>query len=150
MRRTPFPGNRNGCWDNLVRADAYMMSRQGRPDLTILFPFLLPPNSSIYDKAGFLATIQSGLQTVAKLSLTEAAFAAQKLLVGPSSPTKIPNLFLAGDWVKTPIWTRPGRTPRAARCTNCTSATRWACRTSSTSSTRAGPSRVTGAPPAPR
>ncbi|MER6809287.1 FAD-dependent oxidoreductase [Spirillospora sp. NPDC000708] len=81
MRRTPFPGNRNGCWDNLVRADAYMMSRQGRPDLTIPFPFPLPPDSSIYDKASFLATIQSGLQTVAKLSLTEAAFAAQKLLV---------------------------------------------------------------------
>ncbi|WP_203597082.1 FAD-dependent oxidoreductase [Actinomadura bangladeshensis] len=81
MRRTPFPGNAKGAWDNLVRADAYMMSRQGRPDLTIPFPFPLPPHSSIYDVNSFLATITSGLQTVAKLSLTEAAFAAQKLLV---------------------------------------------------------------------
>lgn len=81
MRRTPFPGNSKGTWDNLVRADAYMMSRQGRPDLTIPFPFPLPPHSSIYDVNSFLATITSGLQTVARLSVTEAAFAAQKLLV---------------------------------------------------------------------
>ncbi|MFB4306548.1 FAD-dependent oxidoreductase [Actinomadura sp. GTD37] len=81
MRRTPFPGNAKGTWDNLVRADAYMMSRQGRPDLTIPFPFPLPPSSRIYDVNSFLATITSGLQTVAKLSVTEAAFAAQKLLV---------------------------------------------------------------------
>lgn len=81
MRRTPFRGNAKGAWDNLVRADAYMMSRQGRPDLTIPFPFPLPPESRIYDTNSFLATITSGLQTIAKLSLTEAAFAAQKLLV---------------------------------------------------------------------
>ncbi|WP_030169820.1 hydroxysqualene dehydroxylase [Spirillospora albida] len=81
MRRTPFPGNANGCWDNLVRATAYMMSRQGRPDLTLPFPFPLPPRPSIYDAASFLATIKSGLITLLNLPLNEAAFAAQKLLV---------------------------------------------------------------------
>ncbi|MGP4022334.1 hydroxysqualene dehydroxylase [Actinomadura sp. 3N407] len=81
MRRTPFPGNGKGTWDNLVRADAYMMSREGRPDLTVPFPFPLPPESRIWDPDSFLATIKSGLQTVARLSVTEAAFAAQKLLV---------------------------------------------------------------------
>lgn len=81
MRRTPFPGNSKGTWDNLVRADAYMMSREGRPDLTFPFPFPLPPETSIWDVNSFLATIRSGLQTVAELSVPEAAFAAQKLLV---------------------------------------------------------------------
>ncbi|MWK39413.1 FAD-dependent oxidoreductase [Actinomadura sp. J1-007] len=82
MRRTPFPGNADGCWGNLTRATAYMMARAGgREDLTAPFPFPLPPDPRIYDLASFSATIVAGLQTVGRLSLGEATFAAQKLLV---------------------------------------------------------------------
>ncbi|MEU5878626.1 FAD-dependent oxidoreductase [Spirillospora sp. NPDC047279] len=82
MRRIPFPGNGNGCWGNLTRATAYMMSRAGgRADLTAPFPFPLPPNPSIWDRSSFLATIIAGLQTIARLTPLEAAFAAEKLLV---------------------------------------------------------------------
>lgn len=98
MRRTPFPGNSDGCWGNLTRATSYMMSRssetsgaerhdQGgggrrvgkRADLTAPFPIPLPPNPRIYDVNSLIATIVSGLQTVLRLPATEAAFFAQKL-----------------------------------------------------------------------
>lgn len=85
MRRTPYPGNVNGCWDNLTRATSYLMSRAGRPDLTTPFPFPLPPNPRIYSLDSFVATVISGLQTVARLSLDEAAFFAQKMAVYVSS-----------------------------------------------------------------
>ncbi|GII05117.1 hydroxysqualene dehydroxylase [Planobispora takensis] len=81
MRRTPFPGNAGGCWDNLTRATSYMMSRQGRPDLTAPFPFPLPPNPRIYSPATLLSTITSGLQTLGRLSAVEIAFFAQKIVV---------------------------------------------------------------------
>ncbi|MGI8333935.1 hydroxysqualene dehydroxylase [Actinomadura scrupuli] len=86
MRRTPFPGNANGCWDNLTRATAYLMSRSGgRADLTAPFPFPLPPQPSIYSLATLKATIVSGLQTLFRLPLTEAAFFAEKVAVYFSS-----------------------------------------------------------------
>lgn len=86
MRRTPFPGNANGCWGNLTRATSYMMSRSGgRADLTAPFPIPLPPNPRIYDVNSLIATIQAGIETLLRLPLTEAAFFAQKLAVYATS-----------------------------------------------------------------
>lgn len=85
MRRTPYPGNADGCWGNLTRATSYLMARQGRPDLTAPFPFPLPPNPRIYDLASLVSTVISGLQTLFKLSFSEAEFFAQKIGVYATS-----------------------------------------------------------------
>ncbi|RJL34579.1 FAD-dependent oxidoreductase [Bailinhaonella thermotolerans] len=81
MRRTPYPGNEQGCWGNLTRATSYLMSRRGRPDLTAPFPFPLPPDPPIYTPGTLVNTITSGVQTLLRLPLHEAAFFAQKVLV---------------------------------------------------------------------
>ncbi|WP_156722103.1 hydroxysqualene dehydroxylase [Streptomyces apocyni] len=39
MRRTPFPGNANGVWDNLVAPKEMMMARTGYEDLRIPLPW---------------------------------------------------------------------------------------------------------------
>lgn len=85
MRRTPFPGNADGAWGNLTRATSYLMSRQGRPDLTAPFPIPLPPNPKIYSPQSLIDTIESGLQTVFRLPLAEAAFFAEKIGVYATS-----------------------------------------------------------------
>ncbi|MEU4223147.1 FAD-dependent oxidoreductase [Nonomuraea sp. NPDC026600] len=85
MRRIPFPGNAQGCWGNLTRATSYLLARQDRPDLTAPFPFPLPTNPSIYSLGSLISTLISGLQTVYKISLTEASFFAQKIAVYATS-----------------------------------------------------------------
>ncbi|WP_235174638.1 hydroxysqualene dehydroxylase [Tomitella biformata] len=79
MRRTPFPGNPNGCWDNLTRATTYLHSGAGRHDLTIPFPFPVPAIPSPITPQNFIDSVASVFETVFRLPPWEAVFAAQKL-----------------------------------------------------------------------
>lgn len=81
MRRTPYPGNTRGCWQNLTRATSYLGSRVDRPDLTVPFPFPLPPMPNPFTPKSFVDTVLSGLGTATAIPPHELAFAAEKLLV---------------------------------------------------------------------
>lgn len=81
MRRIPFPGNRNGVWNNLTRATSYLHSGLGRADLTIPLPFPLPTIPNPITPKSFIESVTTVLQTLFRLPLWEAAYAAQKLAV---------------------------------------------------------------------
>jgi uncharacterized protein with NAD-binding domain and iron-sulfur cluster len=81
MRRIPFPGNRNGTWDNLTRATSYLHSGMSRSDLTIPLPFPLPPLPNPITPKAFIESLTTVFQTLLRLPLTDAAYAAQKLAV---------------------------------------------------------------------
>lgn len=86
MRRTPYPGNANGCWDNLVRATTYLGSRSGgRADLTLPFLFPLPPHPAPFTPTSMMQTIAAGLETGMRLPPDEAAYFARKLVVYQTS-----------------------------------------------------------------
>lgn len=85
MRRTPYPGNANGCWDNLTRATTYLGSRSGGADLTLPFPFPFPPSPSPYTPASFTESVVSGLTTASRIPPWEAGFFAQKATVYATS-----------------------------------------------------------------
>ncbi|MBO0679172.1 FAD-dependent oxidoreductase [Mycolicibacterium sp. S2-37] len=81
MRRIPFPGNANGTWDNLTRATSYLHSGMSRSDLTIPLPFPLPPLPNPITPKAFIESLTTVFQTLLRLPLTDAAYAAQKLAV---------------------------------------------------------------------
>jgi uncharacterized protein with NAD-binding domain and iron-sulfur cluster len=82
LRRIPFGGNSNGCWDNLTRATSYLGARAGgRADLTIPFPEPFPPQPNPYTPESFAATLQSMFETGYRLPPNEVAFFVQKALV---------------------------------------------------------------------
>ncbi|MGH3646611.1 MAG: hydroxysqualene dehydroxylase, partial [Micromonosporaceae bacterium] len=82
MRRTPYPGNANGTWDNLVRATTYLGARSGgRADLTLPFLFPLPPRPAPYTPDSLMQTIAAGLESGMRLPPDEAAYFARKLVV---------------------------------------------------------------------
>ncbi|MGH3735639.1 MAG: hydroxysqualene dehydroxylase [Micromonosporaceae bacterium] len=97
MRRTPFPGNANGTWDNLTRATTYLGARSGgRADLTLPFLFPMPPRPAPYTPESFLATLTAALETGMRLPPDEAAFFARKLLVYATSS----DARRLGQWEK--------------------------------------------------
>ncbi|MBH5333630.1 FAD-dependent oxidoreductase [Streptomyces pactum] len=81
LSRIPFPGNRNGCKDNLVDATEELVVRTGgRPDLRFPFRTLDAPPVVITPEA--LLDILTGLlDTAARLPATEVAYFAERLLV---------------------------------------------------------------------
>jgi uncharacterized protein with NAD-binding domain and iron-sulfur cluster len=81
MRRIPFPGNSKGTWQNLTRATAYLHSGLGRADLTIPLPFPLPTIPNPITPKAFIESVTTVFQTLFRLPLYEAAYAAQKLAV---------------------------------------------------------------------
>lgn len=82
MRRIPFPGNRRGTWDNLVRATAFRASRSGgHADLTIPLPFPPSPIPVPYTPKSFVDTTAAALTEAFRLPAHEAAYFARKMLV---------------------------------------------------------------------
>jgi uncharacterized protein with NAD-binding domain and iron-sulfur cluster len=81
MRRIPFPGNSRGAWENLTRATAYLHSGLNRADLTIPLPFPLPTLPNPITPKAFIQSVTAVFQTLFRLPLWEAAYAAQKLAV---------------------------------------------------------------------
>lgn len=81
MRRIPFAGNSHGVWQNLTRATAYLHSGLGRADLTIPLPFPLPALPNPITPKAFIESLTAVFQTLLRLPLHEAAYAAQKLAV---------------------------------------------------------------------
>lgn len=81
MRRIPFAGNPNGVWNNLTRATAYLHSGLGRADLTIPLPFPLPTIPNPITPKDLIESLTTVFQTLLRLPLWQAAYAAQKLAV---------------------------------------------------------------------
>ncbi|MEU5987437.1 FAD-dependent oxidoreductase [Spirillospora sp. NPDC047418] len=81
MRRIPFAGNEQGAWGNLTRASTYLGARQGRPDVTVPFPFPWPiPDGTppFLTPESLIATVISGLQSLGMIPLPEIAHFARK------------------------------------------------------------------------
>lgn len=81
MRRIPFPGNSRGTWQNLTRATSYLHSGLNRADLTVPLPFPLPTLPNPITPKAFIESVTTVFQTLYRLPLWEAAYAAQKLAV---------------------------------------------------------------------
>ncbi len=85
MRRTPFPGNANGTLDNLVRLNAEMIVGTNRKNLTIPLPFPLPFSQPPMTPQAFVDSVAAVFETLFRLPLHEAIFAAERLAVYVSS-----------------------------------------------------------------
>lgn len=81
MRRIPFPGNSNGTWENLTRATSYLHSGMGRSDLTVPLPFPLPTVPNPITPKAFIESVTTVFETLYRLPVWEALYAAQKLAV---------------------------------------------------------------------
>ncbi|MEU6564568.1 hydroxysqualene dehydroxylase [Nocardia nova] len=81
LRRTPFPGNKNGVWDNLVRLEAAMIAGVNRHNLTIPLPFPLPTPQLPMTLKAFIDSAAAVLETLWRLPAWEALFAAERLAV---------------------------------------------------------------------
>ncbi|MFI0259300.1 FAD-dependent oxidoreductase [Streptomyces sp. NPDC017056] len=81
LRRIPFPGNANGCHDNLVASTEVMLARTGgREDIRIPFSALGTPPPVLTPDA-FLRMLTGLLETFTRLPLHEIAYFANRLLV---------------------------------------------------------------------
>lgn len=81
LRRIPFPGNANGCHDNLVASTEVMLARTGgREDIRIPFSALGTPPPVLTPDA-FLRMLTGLLETFTSLPLHEVAYFANRLLV---------------------------------------------------------------------
>lgn len=88
LRRIPVPGNAHGVWDNLVRLNAAMIAGMDRRNLTIPLPFPLPFSQFPMTPQGFIDSVASVFETLFRLPLHEAVFAAERLAVYVSSSTE--------------------------------------------------------------
>ncbi len=88
LRRIPFPGNVNGVWDNLVRLNAAMIAGMDRRNLTVPLPFPLPFSQFPMTPKGFIDSVASVFESLFRLPLHEAVFAAERLAVYVSSSTE--------------------------------------------------------------
>lgn len=80
MRRIPFPGNRNGIWDNLVGATATTFARNGgREDLA------LRPGPEALTVDGLQRAIIAGFEQITHLPPHELAFFARQVAIYASS-----------------------------------------------------------------
>lgn len=81
LSRIPFPGNRNGCKDNLVDATEELFARTGgRPELRFPFRTLDAPPAVITPQA-LLQILTGALDTALRLPVTEVVYFAERLLV---------------------------------------------------------------------
>ncbi|MEU5048792.1 FAD-dependent oxidoreductase [Streptomyces sp. NPDC021096] len=81
LRRIPFPGNANGCHDNLVASSEVMLARTGgREDIRIPFASIgkAPP---VLTPDAFLRMLTAFFETFARLPAHEIAYFAGRLLV---------------------------------------------------------------------
>ncbi|MEV6767675.1 FAD-dependent oxidoreductase [Nocardia sp. NPDC051030] len=85
LRRIPFPGNAHGVWDNLTRLNAAMIAGMNRHNLTVPLPFPLPFSQFPMTPKGFIDSVASVFETLFRLPLYEAVFAAERLAVYVSS-----------------------------------------------------------------
>ncbi|WP_053923097.1 hydroxysqualene dehydroxylase [Streptomyces chattanoogensis] len=84
MRRIPFPGNRNGTWDNLISATSYLGSRaDGHPDTEISFQpsSALPPWAEFLTPDLAIAAIAHASTELAHVPPDEALHGARKCVV---------------------------------------------------------------------
>ncbi|MCP3803153.1 FAD-dependent oxidoreductase [Allokutzneria sp. A3M-2-11 16] len=97
MRRIPFPGNKNGTFDNLVPFSTLLLARSGgRED--ILAPTRL--DIPVLNPETLLRAARGFLETVLHLPAHEAAFFANRVLVYLTSC----NARRAGQWERTAWW----------------------------------------------
>ncbi|TVL93765.1 FAD-dependent oxidoreductase [Streptomyces sp. SAJ15] len=81
LSRIPFPGNRNGCKDNLVDVAEELFARSGgRPDLRLPFRSVEAPPSRLTPDA-LLQMLTGLLDTTLRLPASEVVYFAQRLLV---------------------------------------------------------------------
>jgi uncharacterized protein with NAD-binding domain and iron-sulfur cluster len=98
MRRTPFPGNDNGVWDNLVAAEDGIFARNdGRADSTA-FGFI--PHRSEFTPEGMRRIIVEELVNGRGIPPHEAEFFANRLVVFLTSSDE--RRF--GQWEHTSWW----------------------------------------------
>ncbi|MET8677395.1 FAD-dependent oxidoreductase [Streptomyces sp. NPDC004647] len=99
LRRIPFPGNPNGCHDNLVASTEVMLARTGREDIRL--PFATPGTPPGPLTPDDLVRIVKGLLiTACNLPAHEAAYFAGRVLVFFTSCDK----RRLDDWERTPWW----------------------------------------------
>jgi uncharacterized protein with NAD-binding domain and iron-sulfur cluster len=80
MRRTPFPGNENGVWDNLVAAtEGVFVRSNGRPD-ALIFGFGYHPNEAL-TLDGLRRILTEELIEGQAMPPHEAAYFTERLLV---------------------------------------------------------------------
>jgi uncharacterized protein with NAD-binding domain and iron-sulfur cluster len=85
LRRTPFPGNANGVFDNLVNTTELLFSRNsGRADLRLPLPTAGPPPGSPLDQLApdkLLTQLRALIESSLHLPPHEALVFARRLLV---------------------------------------------------------------------
>ncbi|GHG47285.1 hydroxysqualene dehydroxylase [Streptomyces griseocarneus] len=96
LRRIPFPGNPNGCHDNLVPSTEVMLARTGGlEDIRIPFASIGKPPPVLTPDV-FLRMLTAFFETFAKLPAHEIAYFAGRLLVW----------FTSGERRRTREWER--------------------------------------------
>ncbi|MEU1816269.1 FAD-dependent oxidoreductase [Streptomyces roseifaciens] len=99
MRRIPFPGNPNGCHDNIVASTEVMLARTGHEDIRLPFrtvgkpPPLLTPDALRRALAGFL-------DAFGNIPVHETVYFASRLLVWLTSC----DARRTGAWERVPWW----------------------------------------------
>ncbi|MFK8850272.1 FAD-dependent oxidoreductase [Streptomyces sp. Ac-502] len=100
LRRIPFPGNANGCHDNLVASTEVMFARTaGREDIRIPFSAVGTPPPVLTPDA-FLRMLTGLLDTATRLPAHEIAYFANRLLVFLTSCDR----RRLDVWEHTPWW----------------------------------------------
>lgn len=99
MRRIPFPGNRNGVWDNLVAPSEMSFARTGREDLRLPLPWPghQPPDLTLDDVRRALTAV---METVRGIPPHETAYFVNRVLVFLTSCDERRNEV----WEATPWW----------------------------------------------
>ncbi|MFG3306830.1 FAD-dependent oxidoreductase [Streptomyces wuyuanensis] len=99
MRRIPFPGNRNGVWDNLVAPPEMSFARTGREDLRIPLPWPghRPADLTLDEIRRALIAF---LDTVTRIPPHETAYFAGRGLVFLTSCDERRD----DAWERTPWW----------------------------------------------
>ncbi|MFI1971228.1 FAD-dependent oxidoreductase [Streptomyces cinnamoneus] len=80
LRRIPFPGNKNGCHDNLVASTEVMLARMGRENIRLPFA-TLGSASPVLTPDDFLRAVTALCETFLRLPAHEIAYFAGRLLV---------------------------------------------------------------------
>lgn len=100
LRRIPFPGNANGCHDNLVASTEVLFARtRGREDIRIPFSAVGTPPPVLTPDA-FLRMLTGLLDTATRLPAHEIAYFANRLLVFLTSCDR----RRLDVWEHTPWW----------------------------------------------
>ncbi|MEU6082831.1 FAD-dependent oxidoreductase [Streptomyces sp. NPDC047108] len=99
LRRIPYPGNPNGCHDNLVASTEVLFARTGREDIRLPFATLgTPPGPMTPDD--LIRMIRGLLITACKLPVHEALYFANRVLVFLTSCER----RRLDAWERTPWW----------------------------------------------